>query len=230
MHAYTLNPERITLLVVAAFAILLLGHTIGLVMTFGLGHDYVFGLVPMFNIAIEQSVPTVFATLLLLANGCLFLALHRTAEGPQPARRTWLALAVVFCFLGVDESAMIHERLSVPVKEHLPVGDVLFFAWVVPYGIAVILIGGMVFRPIWRLGRRYRLLFAAAACCYVGGAIGVEVIGGNYYQANRQQVDLTYRLYQTVEEILELVGLIVLLYTLLDLLRGRAAELTVRVR
>lgn len=225
----SLDPNRATRAVVMAFGVLLLGHGVGLVMTYGLGHDHVFGLVPLFNIAIEQNIPTLFASLLLLANGFLFLALHRTGERSRYARFAWLTLAAVFCFLGIDEAALIHERLSAPVKEHFPVEGYLFFAWVIPYGIATAAIGGLVLYPLWRLGWRYRLLFGAAALTYIGGAVGVEIVGGNYYRAHEQQVDLTYRLYQTVEESLEITGLIILLYTLLDLLRRRAAGLRVQV-
>lgn len=225
----TLTPAGVTGTAVAIFGVLLLGHGVGLVMTFGFGHDHVYGLVPLFNIGLEQNLPTVFSTLLLLVNACLFLVLSFTGEATRYMRYTWLMMATAFCFIGIDESALIHERLSAPVKALVPVEGYVFFAWVLPYAIATAVIGCVAFYAVWRLGWRYRLLFGIAGLTYVGGAVGFEIVGGNYFQSNGQQVDLTYRLFQSVEESLEITGLIILLYTLLDLLRRRSAELRLRI-
>lgn len=228
MLMLSLNPKHVIGWIVAILAALLMAHGMALLMTYGFGHDYVFGLVPLFNIALEQNLPTLFSTMLLLANGCMFFVLYRVDDSSRYTRNVWMLLAAAFWFLGVDESALIHERLSAPVKELFPVGRYLFFAWIIPYGIAAALLAVAVLYPIWQLGWRYRLLFGAAGLVYLSGAIGMEILGGNYYQANQQQVDLTYRLFQTVEETFELVGLTILVYTLLDLIRNRIDSLVLR--
>lgn len=229
MVSFSLKAERFVGLVVVVFVMLLIGHGLGLAMTYGLGHPSVFGLVPLFNIAVEQNVPTLFATLLLFANGLLFLVLSRVSDQSPRMRRVWLVLAVTFCFLAVDESVALHERLIQPVRQWLDVGGYLFFAWVIPYAAAVAILGAFVAAPLWSLGWRYRLLFGAAGLAYLGGAIGIEMIGARYFEANHEQVDLAYRLFQTLEECLEFAGLIVLVYTLLDLIRKRTHAVTVRL-
>ncbi len=174
-------------------------------------------------------MPTLFATLLLLANAFMFFLLYRVGEAASFANLVWLLLATVFCFLAIDEFAALHERLIQPVRERLDVGGYLYFAWIIPYAVAVIALAVLVAVPIWRLGWRYRLLFGAAGLFYLGGSVGVEMLGGKYYEANQQQADLKYRLFQTVEESFEFTGLIVLIYTLLDLLKSRTDKVTVRL-
>lgn len=209
--------------------VLILAHATGLVMTYGFGHSHVYGLVPLFNLGLEGNVPTFVASLLLLASALLFLFLwrvDRTADGPT---HVWLLLAAVFAFLSLDEFSMIHERLIDPVREALDVGGLLFFAWIIPYAIIAGLVALAVVPTIWRLGPRFRVLFGLAATLYLSGAIGVEMLGGRYYEAHNEVVDLTYRLYQTVEESLEFAGVIVLIYTLLMLIAERAPVTIVQI-
>src|SRR5690606_4741708 len=99
----------------------------------------------------EGSVPTLYASVLLLLNAILFFVLFRVTE-PAYSRSVWLVLSLVFCFLAVDEYAVLHERLSDPVRERLGVDGYLYFAWVIPYAIGVALLALIVVPSIWRLG------------------------------------------------------------------------------
>lgn len=225
----SLNPERVARILGSILAILMLGHGVALLMTYGFDHDYVFGLVPLFNIAMEHNIPTLFATLLLFGSGVCFFVLYRIGDTSRHVRYVWLLLSLVFCGLAVDEAVLIHERMIGPVRDRLDLGGYLFFAWVVPYSLGVAVLACLVALPIWRLGWRYRMLFGIAGMTYLGGAIGVEMLSAHYYETNREQVDLYYRLFQTAEEFLEFAGLIVLVYTLLDLIRNRSGAVMLRV-
>ncbi len=68
-----LDPKKLTRFLCAIALLVLVAHVIALIMTHVYGHDVVYGLVPLFDIALEQNVPTYFSTLLLLFNGTLFL-------------------------------------------------------------------------------------------------------------------------------------------------------------
>jgi F0F1-type ATP synthase membrane subunit c/vacuolar-type H+-ATPase subunit K len=75
-------------------------------------------------------------------------------------------------------------------------------------------------RFLVHLPRRVRRLFLAAGGTYVGGALGMELIGGNYaswatqlpYSSERY---MTYAMITTVEELLEMVGIVVFLHALM---------------
>lgn len=224
MVRFSLHPRRVTAALLGVFGLLLAAHGLGLVLQYGFGHDRALGFVPLFNMGKEVSVPTLYATLLLVGNGFLFFVLFRAERASAGAARVWLLLALVFWFLAIDEYAVLHERLIGPVREGLGLGGYLYFAWIVPYAVGVAVLAAIVLPVIWRLGWRYRLLFGTAAVLYLSGAIGVEMLGGAYYEAQEEQVDLTYRLFQTVEESLEFLGLVALAYTLLSLARSRVDE------
>ncbi|MPY69469.1 MAG: hypothetical protein GEU92_05225, partial [Alphaproteobacteria bacterium] len=66
MTSLSASPKRVAIALCGILAFLLIAHGLGLVMTYGFGHGRIFGLVRLFNIAVEQNVPTLFATLLLL--------------------------------------------------------------------------------------------------------------------------------------------------------------------
>jgi len=217
----SVEPARVGRWLVAVFALLLLAHAGGLLMTYRFDHDYVYGLVPLFNITLEGNIPTFFASGLFVTGGALFLLLWRLNEQGSSERRVWLILGVIFFYLAVDEFAAIHERLIVPVREEFNTGGLLFFAWIIPYSIAVLALALWVAPTLWRLGGRFRLLFGLSAGVFLSGAVGVEMLGGRHFEANNETVDLTYRLYQTAEEFLEFTGLILLVYTQLALLRAR---------
>lgn len=215
-------PARAARWLWAALLVLLVAHTVGLYLTYGLGYSHALGYVPLFNIATEANIPTFFASLLLMTSAALFLLLWRIGKSGERDSRVWLLLSAIFAFLAVDEVAMIHEKFIEPVRAGLDTGGFLYFAWIVPYAIAAAAVAVYAAPTIWRTGPRFVKLFCIAGALYFGGAVGVEMIGGKYYEANAAYVDLQYRLIQSVEETLEFAGVIVLVYTLLALISTRS--------
>lgn len=224
-----LAPARVARALLVVFALLLLAHAGGLFLTFALHYGDPLGLIRLFNIALERNIPTFFEGGLFVIAALLFLLLARLPWHDLAERRLWLVLAATFVFLALDETLAIHERLIDPVRTHLHTGGFLFFAWVVPYSIAVLALAIWATPKFWRLGTRFRILFGLSAVVFLSGAVGMEMLGGRYYQGNHETVDLTYRLFQTVEETLEFMGLILLIYTQLALLRTRTTEASLRL-
>ena len=224
-----LEPARVARVLLAMFALLLLAHAVGLYLTFALNFGDPFGLVRLFNLALERNVPTLFECCLFFLATTLFLLLARLPARDPAERRLWLVLAATFVYLAADEALAIHERLIGPVRTHLHTGGLLFFAWIVPYLVAVLALAMWAAPKFWRLGNRFRILFGLSAVVFLSGAVGMEMLGGRYYQDHHETVDLTYRLYQTMEESLEFLGLILLVYTQLALIRTRAAEASFRL-
>ncbi len=70
------------------------------------------------------------------------------------------------------------------------------------------------FKFWWRLPSRTRTLFLVSAAIYVGGAIGVEMLGGWYFA--QYFIDYTYSMLVLVEETMEIIGSSLFIYTLCD--------------
>jgi len=173
-------------------------------------------IVPLFDFDDEGNFPTLFSTLLLLACAGLMLliGLSRRAQGARDGGY-WLFLAAIFAYLGIDETVKLHERLIVLIRDALGTSGVLFFAWVIPYGLAALVLGLIYLRFVWRLPTRVRTLVLLAGGLYVAGALGMEMIGGAYFDMRNGEKDVVFALMTTLEETLEMVGLTVFIYAML---------------
>jgi predicted permease len=161
----------------------------------------------------EQSLPTWFSSGLLLLSGALCALV---AWGLRRARERdvwhWAGLALIFLVLSLDEQAAMHEQLN-RLRELLDTGGVLYFAWVLPAALGLLLFGALYLRFWLRLPARTRWLLALAGVVYVGGALGVEVVGAALYEIDRKST--AYLIAAAVEELCEMLGLAILVYTLL---------------
>lgn len=187
-------------------------------------------LVRLFNINRESSIPTWYASSLLLACAILLgLIAHNQYVRQAGERRYWIGLALIFLFLSIDEAAEIHERLTQPLQAVFNAGGPLFFAWMIAY-IPLVLVFGVVYFRFWlRLPPRTRRLFLLSGVLYLGGAVGVEMIGSNiWYQDGG--TSLFYSTIGTIEEFLEMLGAATLIYTLLTYITGEAGDLQVEIR
>lgn len=223
-----LDPTKVGLTLLAIAVALLLAHVAGAISTHVFGHDHVFGMVATFDLNVENNVPTFFSAFMLV--GCaILLALIASQSRADRYAAHWRWLAVLFAFLAVDEDASLHELLIEPVREVLPVAGPLFFAWIVPYGLAVLAIGLLYLPFVRSLPARTRVLFIAAGCLYLGGALGIEAIGGWYFSRHDETEDLTYSLLVGAEEFSEMSGVVVFIHALLDYLRQRLAGGSLRI-
>jgi hypothetical protein len=66
----------------------------------------------------------------------------------------WYLLAIIFVFLSIDETAVIHEKLWKPLHLSLETTGLFYYAWVIPYGIVSILIPLFFFKFLRSLSPR----------------------------------------------------------------------------
>jgi len=218
MNAFVLNPARVLKVLFLVLLILVLAQVAGLVMKFVLDHGLVFGLVPLFDFNTEQNIPTLFNTLLFFCNASLLWMIWKDREISHKHHWIWLFLSIVFLILGADEFCELHETLTAPFHSGLDTTGLLFYAWVIPYGIAALLLA-IFFLPVWwRLEPRTRLLLAVSALLYITGAILLEMIGGKEFEQLGEELDLKCGILATIEESLEMAGLILFTYTQMRML------------
>jgi hypothetical protein len=67
-----------------------------------------------------------------------------------------------------------------------------------------------------------------AAVLYIGGAVGFELVGG-YYAELHGEKNLTFNLIATVEETLEMTGIVLFNYALLRYMSKGVGELVLRI-
>ena len=172
-----------------------------------------------FDLDAERSVPTWYSSLLLVLCSLLLLSIARIklTRGEHNALR-WLALAAIFLALSVDESVSFHEWLSAYLARTFHLSGVFHFAWVAP-ALVLVAIGAVAYLPfVLEFTGARRALLVASAVVYLAGAVGLEMVAGVHVEAFGID-SLYYRGLATVEELLEMVGLIAFLGVLLAFAR-----------
>jgi len=217
INQISLNPTAIARILGTIALLLVLASVAGQYSKFVLGHGNLKGLVTLFNVDAEQNVPTHFSVFLLLFAALLLAIitiLNRQQSMPHVSK--WAILAFGFLCMSFDEALTVHESLVAPLRWLL--GDrelgIFYWTWVIP-GILLVLVLGLFFRRfLLDLPAIVRRRFLIAATIYIGGAIGFELVGGRYIELHGDQ-NLIVSMIATVEESLEMVGLIYFIWALL---------------
>jgi hypothetical protein len=207
----------ITLLLGAMSFVLVLLSIGGQFSKFILGHTFLKGFAPLFYVDMEQNIPTYFSVLLILLAAFL-LTVIAILNGKQriPHGSKWMILSFGFLIMAYDEAFQVHERLNLPVGTLLGDGTlgVFFFPWVIPGIVLVFVVGLFYSRFLLNLPSTTRFRFLMAATLYLGGAIGVELIGSRHAELHGYE-NWTYSMIATLEESLEMAGLVVFIWGLL---------------
>ena len=217
---FTLSSSSFTYFLSIVALLLVIINVAGLFMRYVLGHGAVFGLIPLFDFDREHNIPTLFSTSLFLINATLFFVVWKLRNKEDKNQWIWLLLSGLFCFFAIDELSEIHERLIIPVRTTLNTSGFLYFAWVIPYSIAGLLLTIFLIPFFMRIEKKIRKWFAVSALTYIVGAIGVEMIGA-YYLSSKGEFDILYGFITTLEESMEISGLIMFIFTLLSLIQKK---------
>ena len=208
-----INPFTLFKSLTLIILILLFANILGAISKLYFKHDFAFGLIPLFDFNAESNIPTLFSsTILIIASALLFLisSIKKNTNHPYSA---WVVLAIIFLFLSIDETSSLHEKLTIPLKSSLNTSGLLFYAWVIPYGLALLIFIASYTTFLFHLPQKTRNLFILSGLTFVIGAIGFELLGGMQDEAHGQY-NLTYILYYSCEELLEMLGVSIFIYTL----------------
>jgi len=202
----------------------------GIVVEILSGHHQSRGWLVLFDLGEEWNFPTIYSALLLFlaAAVLLFIGVERRRNHGADFRH-WIALSMIFCFLGFDEVLSIHNSAKhlVPVWfRHFALFDHRWdLRWIV-IGLPVTVAIAIAFLPfVSRLPRRTACGIVIAGMVYVGAALGLEALAG-WWIGQHGRNNWTYAAEVVVEETLEMVGALMFVDVLLAYtereLRGRA--------
>ncbi|HYD32927.1 MAG TPA: hypothetical protein VEA39_00010 [Methylophilaceae bacterium] len=209
-----LRPQRITLLFALMAAALLIANC-GVLLARYLGYDHLGGLVPLFDMDLERNFPTFFAALLAVVASGLLLAISMVKKQMMRPWKLWASLSGIFLLVAMDEFIGIHEQLSQPLRELLDAKGLLYFAWIIPYGLLAMLLAGIYGRFVFEMPIHIRNGLLLSATLFLGGALGFEMLSGMLFEQNNRADSLLYGVMSTVRESLELGGIILFINTLL---------------
>ncbi|WP_017730903.1 hypothetical protein [Nafulsella turpanensis] len=172
-------------------------------------------LLTFFYLDNENNIPTYFSSVFLLSVAVLlfYISLNKFKIADS-FKYYWLLLSGIFLLLSMDEFIGVHELMIEPMQRAMEATGFLHFAWVVPGMIFVGILSIFFIRFLLELKDRFRNRFILAALLYLGGALGIEMIGG-YINFNRGTENFLYAMVTNIEEALEMLGISYFIYSLL---------------
>ncbi|MCI5148672.1 MAG: peptidase M48 Ste24p, partial [Candidatus Electrothrix sp. MAN1_4] len=184
------------------------------------------------DLDIEKNIPSLYSGFALFISSLLFFCISSLEKKQGRRRRYWLGLAAVFCFLSLDEAFILHERLGDYTAEYitstgiLAASGLLYFPWILPYSILMTILGLFYGRFILGLPRKTIVLLIISAIIFLTGAAGFDMLGGREAELHGYY-SITYTVLYTIEEFLEMTGVVLLIYTLLDYIEQQFGQLCV---
>lgn len=176
-----------------------------------------YALVELFWLDTEQNIPTLYQCSALFAASVLSILVGRRSSRAGAIHGPWwYALAGLFAFLGIDEGAQLHESVGDVIKA---ASDTTFGAsWSLIYVPVALAVLAALVPFLLRLPARTRWLLVLSGAVYVGGSVAVE-IAGQVHAGFFGQTNPVYAGLATIEEVLEMLGVALLIFTLLEHLR-----------
>lgn len=168
-----------------------------------------------FNVATESNLPAFYSSFILGLAGYILciIALKKIRRNANFSFQ-WFCLSIIFFYLAIDELLALHENLGGLATKFLGEENLIFQDWAYA-GIVLVVLFILLFWSFFNhLPPGHKLRFFMSAALYIGGALGVEIIGSIYVMRNGIQ-DIPFFLFTTVEETLEMVGVIYFINTLM---------------
>jgi hypothetical protein len=143
---------------------------------------------------------------------------HAKNLDSDPYKNHWKILSFIFFYISLDEAGRVHEKLIDPMRSLLnATTGFLYFTWVVPIGFLVVIFLFCYRKFLLHLPVATKKMFVAAAALYIGGALGMEMVGG--YIASTTGKNLSYVIGLTIEESLEMLGIVVFIHALMSYIK-----------
>jgi hypothetical protein len=170
----------------------------------------------LLDVDVERSAFTWLSVVALFSAAVLSYEAAAGARARRDLMRWhWFALSGLFLLVSFDEFAGIHEKLSAALAQRMDNTGLLYFAWAAPAGMLA-LAGLAAFVPFIRsFPTRLASLMVLSAALYLGGAVGLEMVGGSVAETKGIN-SLDYRLLVNLEEGFELAGTLVFIFVLLN--------------
>ena len=229
----TIDPLRTFLVLCGCIAALLAAYLCIATVRLVTHHQSLFGMARLFDVDAEANVPTYFSVLqFTVATALLYAIGYQAREAADRFASHWFWLGHIFLFLGVDELAQVHELVGQALHAWLPLDGALRFVWVIPYGGFAAAVGFAYLGFLRHLSQRTRSLFVSAGLVYIGGAAGLEMYGGyliTHLGPEAVTTSLAYLTEVFFEEGMEMFGIALFIYTLLDYIQASTGRIRINV-
>lgn len=199
------------------------------------GYDHLLGFSRLVHFDIEGNLPSWFSTInLFIASILLFVISKSDYAKQQNQQKYWLVLTLIFIFMSFDENAMFHETIGEIILGIT--GPLADFTWLgtVPYMIAIPILLMFLYKFLFALKPYFRNMFVLCGFIFCLGALGFEYLGFlNFYvgpNSDNAGDSYTYLLMNTLEESLEMFGVVLFIFSLLRFTESNNIPLEIKLK
>jgi hypothetical protein len=225
LPVYNLSAKRVTRFLLAIIALLVLLNLTERAIVYWLNATNDTQIIShYFNFDQESNLPSLYSALAL--GFCSYLlAIITTFNKIKKVKyaQHWKALSLIFLFLALDEACSIHELLIPVLRGAINAKGILYFTWVIPAFFLLILFLISFRKFIKNLPTKTKTIFILAGMIYITGALGMELVGG--YIADNFGYNTIYGIASSVEELLEMFGIVLFINGLLSYIQSQLTEL-----
>lgn len=169
------------------------------------------------NFNSEKNLPTIFSSLLHLFASILLAYVASGDLRIKNRKFFWYGMSLIFFFLSLDELLRIHESIEGHSSLLTDITGIFMFGWTIHYGIALVLLGLIFYKPLVELPKKTITHFITAGLIFVLGALGMENITGGYtfneeLDPRTINTNPSIFLLSTLEELLEMLGIAYFIY------------------
>jgi hypothetical protein len=185
-------------------------------------------LLEKFYVDSESSISTWYSSFTLLFCSLLLAVIAISKQKANDLyTRYWQGLALIFLFLSIDEAVGLHELMIERTRVALNTSGIFYFAWIIPASVLVAIFVLAYLRLLLSLPSATRALWITAGTTFLSGTLGVEMLGG-WYAEKFGVENFTYAMIATLEELLEMVGILIFVYALLSYIQLSCKTLNIQ--
>lgn len=230
MKKLSVSPRTVAIVLVTIVLSLTAAHVVGQYYKDFIGSDpFLLKIVKKLDLDGESNnLPNWYQSSSLLLSSFLLaiITLIRKADESVDVRY-WGFLSLTFVYLSIDELVSIHEQATMPLRQAFDLQGALYLSWVIPAAALAAVFLSLYIKFLWRLPGHTRWLLIAAGGIYLCGALGVEMIGASFLELHEAQIMdpaatgtivFQYSLITAAEELFEMSGIVIFIYTLLTVI------------
>jgi hypothetical protein len=196
-------------------------------------NQYIDKIAEWIDVNAEASIPTWYAAITLMACSVMaaVIAVAARVRG-RPYPLQWALVSVGFGLLSLEEILGIHSQATKVLRSVVSItegfGYVLVLGVIGLVGLAIL---AVVFGRFYMdLPSRWRRWFTIGAVIYLIGVFASDLVGDYLFTATEGETSLLYEFVLTVEEALEMTGVLIFIVLLLEYIRTFVGGLAVEVR
>ena len=182
----------------------------------------------VFNIDQEANIPTWFTAGVAFYLAMMASIIASAVKSQGKSAWAWRGIALMGIYIAMDEVAGFHELAIDPIRDNWEISPWLYQSWIIPAMALVVFISIIYSRFVWKLPMYFKFYLLLGGLIYLTGAIGVESIGG--FVLTTQGLNDWYVQLAHIEEFLEMMGLIIILYSMVEYARRELKSMTVLLR